>query len=173
VKVRKSTIAILITVVALIVLVVALAVVNRSQSGEQVADGSLRLIAGETQLREYSYDEICAFPSVGIDKTISSSKGEDESGIFTGVPLELLLDDAESDWRNLYSEFIFHTADGFVASVFASDVEKGENVLVVFEKDGEPLKGSDEGGKGPLRVVVVDDPFGNRSAYLLTSIEAR
>jgi hypothetical protein len=173
VKVKKSTIAICATVVVLIALVAVLAALNRSQSGEQPSDGSLRLTTEESQLKAYSYDEICAFPSVDVEKTISSSKGEDESGIFTGVPLELLLDDAEPNWRGQYSEFIFHTSDGFVASVFASDVEKIENVLVVFEKDGKPLEGPDKGGKGPLRILVADDPFGNRSAYLLTSIEAR
>jgi hypothetical protein len=172
-RIRKSTVAIFAVIVFLVALIAVLAVVNRGQVGEQTADGSLRLMAAEEQLKEYSYDEICAFPSVDIEKTISSSKSEDESGVFTGVPLELLLDDAVPGWRGRYTEFIFRTSDGFVASVFASDVEKGENVIVVFEKDGTLLKGSDEGGKGPLRIVVADDPFGNRSAYFLTSIEAK
>jgi DMSO/TMAO reductase YedYZ molybdopterin-dependent catalytic subunit len=170
---KKSTVLILAVIVILIVFVAILAGINRGQAGEQPSDGSLRLTAGETQLKEYRYDDIRAFPSVDVEKTIDSSKEDDESGVFTGVPLELLLDDADPDWRDKYTEFIFHASDGFVASVFASDVEKGNNVLVVFEKDGELLQGPDEGGRGPLRIVVADDPFGNRSAYLLTSIEAK
>ncbi|MDR1797119.1 MAG: molybdopterin-dependent oxidoreductase [Clostridiales Family XIII bacterium] len=169
---KKRTIILLCVVVALAVLLVGLVLAWRASTGDVVSDGTLRLTAGDTPLKTYTYEEICAFPTASVEKTITSSKEADESGVFTGVPLELLLDDADPGWRGKYTEFLFHASDGFVASVFLSDIEKGENVLVVYEKDGAPLPGPEEGGKGPLRIVVADDPFGNRSAYLLTGVEA-
>jgi DMSO/TMAO reductase YedYZ molybdopterin-dependent catalytic subunit len=150
-----------------------LAAVNRNALSDTISDGSLRIYADSGTLKQYTYEDIKALPSVDIEKTISSGKHEDESGVFTGVPLEILLAEADAGWYENYTEYIFHTSDGFSAAVFRSDVEKGENVIVVYAKDGAPLPGPDEGGKGPLRIVVADDPFGNRSAYLLTAVEAK
>jgi len=161
----------MIIIAVLVCAVLALASVNRSRTAELKSDGSLLITADGTVVREFTYDEIRAFPRVSVEKTITSSKEEDESGVFTGVAIESLLSEADEGWAEKYTEFIFHASDGFAASVFKSDIVKGENVIVVYEKDGAALPGPDEGGKGPLRIVVADDPFGNRSAYLLVRID--
>ncbi|MDR1816265.1 MAG: molybdopterin-dependent oxidoreductase [Clostridiales Family XIII bacterium] len=172
-KLKKSAVIVIVVFAALVCAVAALALANRSAVQDTVSDGSLRLYDAEGTKAAWTYEELAAFPFTSIEKTITSSKEEDESGEFTGVPLETLLEVADPDWASKYTEFLFHASDGFVASVFKSDIEKGENVVVVLEKDGAPLPGPDEGGKGPLRIVIRDDPFGNRSAYLLTAIEMK
>jgi hypothetical protein len=171
--VKKSNIAIIVIVIVFICLIAVIAVINRNGIAQPSGDHSLIVRSGEQTLKEYTVSDLKALPSVEIYKSISSGKHEDEQGNFKGVPLETLLSDAAPDWQGRYKEFIFSGSDGFTSSVFASDIEKGENVLVVYAKDGGDLKGPEEGGKGPLRIIVVDDPFGNRSAYLLTSIEVK
>jgi DMSO/TMAO reductase YedYZ molybdopterin-dependent catalytic subunit len=170
---KKQNLLIVVILVVLVALIAVVSVVNRGMT-QAPGDGfALSITSGGETLREYTLEDIQAFPFSEAEKTISSGKQEDESGVFKGVPLEALLADVDPGWAEKYTEFVFHASDGFTAAVFLSDILKGENVIVVYEKDGQPLKSGDEGGKGPLRIVVVDDPFGNRSAYLLTSIEVQ
>ncbi|MDR1028064.1 MAG: molybdopterin-dependent oxidoreductase [Clostridiales Family XIII bacterium] len=170
---KRSNILILVIVAVLIALTATIALINRNATQSIGRPDALLVFSEDGLRRDYAIDELRAFPAVDAEKTISSGKHADESGVFTGVPLETILDDADAAWRDKYEEFIFTGEDGFKSSVFRSDVEKPENVLVVYAKDGEALKPSAEGGKGPLRIVVVSDAFGNRSAYLLRSVEAK
>jgi hypothetical protein len=170
-KMRKSNIAILVAVVVMVVLVAVIAIINKQAADGVGQSGFLAVMDGGEQVKQYSVDEIRAFPSVSIEKTITSGKSADESGEYTGVPLEVILGDAVPGWEDGYKEFLLKADDGFVSSVFASDVLKGENVLIVYEKDGAALGGKEDGGIGPLRAVIAEDPFGNRSTYYLTVIE--
>jgi DMSO/TMAO reductase YedYZ molybdopterin-dependent catalytic subunit len=171
VRMKKSNIAILAAVVILVVLVAIISIINRQASEGVGKSGFLLIRAGGADVKEYSVSEIQNLPSVDLEKTITSSKSADESGVYTGVPLEAILDDAAPGWEDHYKEFLLKADDGFVSSVFASDVLKGENVLIVYAKDGEMLKAKEDGGIGPLRAVIAEDPFGNRSTYYLTVIE--
>jgi hypothetical protein len=180
---RKSSAAILVTLLVLAVAIAALALTTRSSIEPLPAGKALTILAEDAVLKEYSLEDLKALPAVSIQKRIASGSHEDEEGIYTGIPLETLMTDALASGAagnaegtegagNPYSEYIFTCADGFVASAFASDVEMGENVLIVYAKDGADLKGKEEGGKGPLRIVIAKDEFGNRSAQNLTGIKA-
>jgi DMSO/TMAO reductase YedYZ molybdopterin-dependent catalytic subunit len=176
-KLKKSDILILcillILALGIAVAVIAQKALNPNTGSDAATEGTLHVSAEGESLKTYTVEEIKAFPAVDIEKNITSGKQSDENGIFTGVPMETILDDADAAWREKYQEFVFSTEDGFASSVFLSDVEKGKNVLVVYAKDGEDLKSSEQGGKGPLRIIVVSDAFGNRSAYWLTGIDAK
>jgi DMSO/TMAO reductase YedYZ molybdopterin-dependent catalytic subunit len=135
--------------------------------------GTFTVIADGKSLKAYSVDDMKKFSPVEVEKDIASGKHDDESGLFTGVPLEDILDDAAPGWHGKYSEFIFRSEDAFTSSVFASDITKGDNVLVVYEQDGSAIPGMADGGKGPLRALIVDDEFGNRSAQMVVSVELK
>lgn len=130
-------------------------------------NSSLKIIVGEETLAEYTLDEIEKMSSVDVEKELTSSNKQTEEGTFTGVPLEIILSAIDSDWENKYSEFILTASDGFSSAVSLADILEGENVLIVYEKDREAL-GEDV---GPLRAIVVNDPFGNRSTFHLNKIE--
>jgi len=170
---KKNSIIIAITISALIIAAAALITINRNSMDLPPSDVALRLIAGGETVRDYTIEEIMELPAVEVDKDIVSASKDDESGTFKGVPLEVLLEDARKGILSEYKEFITRGEDGFVSSVYASDIEKGENVIIVYEKDGEAIKGRDDGGFGPLRVIIVDDDFGNRGTSYLKSIEAK
>jgi hypothetical protein len=167
---KRSNLILLIITVVLLASIAVLAVWNQRSGAGEKNDGSLTVYRGEEAVKKYRLAELKDFPSVEREKTISSGKQTDESGVFTGVPLETILNDAVPDWGNIGKDIQLCASDGFTTSVSPSDIEKGENVLLVYAKDDVPLRGPEEGGKGPLRIVIMDDSFGNRSAYLLTSI---
>ncbi|MDR0886679.1 MAG: molybdopterin-dependent oxidoreductase [Clostridiales Family XIII bacterium] len=170
---KKSNLIIVISIVILIVAIAILSLINRNMMRLPDSGDGLLLFSGNKTIKEYTLNDIKNLPHIDVTKSIASGKHEDESGVFTGVPLETLLSDAASDWQGKYTEFIFKAEDGFTSSAFASDIEKGENVLVVYAKDGKPLKTKADGGNGPLRIVIVQDEFGNRSTYYLKSIELK
>lgn len=172
-KIKKSNLIIIIVLVVLIGLIGVFAILNQNNLPMPSKGKDLLIFSEDNTKVELTIDEIKKLPTIEFEKTISSSKEDDESGLFTGVPLEVLLDEVSPDWEESYTEFLFIGEDSFVSSVFASDVSVEENVILVYEKDGEPLLSRDEGGKGPLRIVVRDDPFGNRSTYLLKTIELK
>ncbi|MDR1291850.1 MAG: molybdopterin-dependent oxidoreductase [Clostridiales Family XIII bacterium] len=179
---NKSTIIIIVVIAALAALLAVFSALNRqdtglgseaARGGDSVGAGTLTVIADGKAIKTYSIDDLKSFPPVTVQKDIASGKHDDESGLFTGAPLEDVLDAAAPGWRSVYKEFIFRAEDAFTSSVFASDIEKGDNVLIVYEQDGAPIPGGGEGGKGPLRVLIVDDEFGNRSAQMLVSVEMK
>jgi hypothetical protein len=175
-KMKKTTVVIIIVIAALVALLAIFVALNKRDAGLASPGaggeaGQFAVIADEQTLKTYSISDLRAFPSVTVRKDIVSGKNDDESGEFTGVPLEDVLDDAAPGWSGKYEEFIFRAEDAFTSAVFASDIEKGDNVLLVYEQNGAPIPGSADGGKGPIRAIIVSDEFGNRSAQMLVSIE--
>jgi DMSO/TMAO reductase YedYZ molybdopterin-dependent catalytic subunit len=175
-KLSVQTIIIIVTIASLASLLAIFSALNRQDTGLTSSDtalksGTFTVVADGAPLKTYSIDELKDFPQVEVYKDIASGKHDDESGLFRGAPLEEILDDAEPGWRDKYREFIFRAEDAFTASVFASDIEKGGNVLIVYAQDGAPIPGGSDGGKGPIRALIVDDKFGNRSAQMLISVE--
>jgi DMSO/TMAO reductase YedYZ molybdopterin-dependent catalytic subunit len=177
-KKNKAAVAIIAVIAALAILLAVFAALNRQDTGlrpdaARQDPGTFTVISGGEPLKSYTIDELKAFPPFTAQKDIVSGKHDDESGVFTGAPIEAVLDDAAPGWQGSYKEFIFRAEDAFTSSVFASDIDKGDNVIVVYEQDGAPIPGSADGGKGPLRILVVDDEFGNRSAQMVVSVEMK
>ncbi|MDR0519309.1 MAG: molybdopterin-dependent oxidoreductase [Clostridiales Family XIII bacterium] len=174
-KNTKQTIIIIIIIAALAAGLAVFAALNRQDagagSGAIGAAGTFTVIADGGALKTFTVDELKNYGPVTVEKELVSGKHDDESGAFTGVPLESILDDAAAGWRDKYTEFTFRAEDGFISSVFKSDIEKGENVIVAYEQDGRAIPDRADGGKGPLRVIVVADEFGNRSAQMVVSVE--
>ncbi|MDR0596713.1 MAG: molybdopterin-dependent oxidoreductase [Clostridiales Family XIII bacterium] len=174
-KVTKQTIIIIVIIAALAAGLAVFAALNRQASDSGVgavgSAGTFTVIADGGALKSFTIDELKNYEPITVEKELVSGKHDDESGAFTGVPLESILDTAAAGWRDKYTEFTFRAEDGFVSSVFKSDIEKGENVIVAYEQDGKAIPGKADGGKGPLRVIVVADEFGNRSTQMVVSVE--
>lgn len=169
-KSKRNKLIIIIVIVALAILIGVLALVNASGNKSEVEGGITVILDSKTV--QYSPDAIKDFESISFEKEIKSSSKDDETGTYKGVPLEVILGEIDSDWGNKYENFILTASDGFSTAVSKSDITQGENVVIVYEKDGEALKGADDEGPGPYRIIIVNDPFGNRSIMNLVSIEA-
>ena len=156
-----------VTITVLIILVLVLAFVNRGNSAH--VSNTLTVYQGQKQLKVYNLDELAALPAISAEKTIVSASRGNEYGVFTGVDVKYLLIAAGADLSQC-REIITKASDGYTSVLFLEDIAADGNVLVVYAKDGQPLKGKEEKGAGPLRIVVVGDDFGNRSTMYLTEI---
>lgn len=160
---------ILIAIVVFVVLVAAFALWNINGLKDEF--NGIAIEADGERLVTFTMEELRALPPVEVEKTITSGEKKEEHGLYKGVPIEKLLDRADESWREKYKSFTLWGGDGYASAISKSDIIEGENVLIVYEKDGKPLEHFSEGGAGPIRAIIVMDPFGNRSAQYLVKIE--
>lgn len=149
----------------LIVAIVTAAWLNAETRSKSNAD--LVISVNEEVKAEYSMHEL-----MNMDKTtefadLKSGKGEDASGEFTGVRLDVLLEYAGAE---NYETIIFTANDGFSS---AGDSDETDEILIAYAKDDEMLGDYEKGGTGPLRCVFFKDYYGNRSVMNLSKIECR
>lgn len=110
---------------------------------------------------EYSMHELMNMDTTTEFADLKSGKGEDASGEFTGVRLDVLLKYAGID---NYETVIFTADDGFSS---AGDPDEADEILIAYAKDNEMLGDYEKGGTGPLRCVFLKDCYGNRSVMNL------
>lgn len=157
-------------ILAILVLIIALfAWLNRP--AEDVASGELAIVIDNRIAAVYTLADLEAMETVELQKEIVSGSGDNQSGLFTGVALRTVLTAADPKWAAGAQTVIATAEDGFTASFSVAEVEDNDNILVAYMLDHEELAGREDGGKGPFRIVVRDDAFGNRCVYWLCRIE--
>src|SRR6056297_1410291 len=63
--------------------------------------------------------------------------------------------------------------DGYTVALTAKEVKVDDNVYLVYQSDGKPLKGKKEGGTGPYRLVIKNDQFGQRWCKFVTEVNVK
>lgn len=102
----------------------------------------------------------------------SSSKGN-EKGSFTGVCVRDVLNSADKDILGEYRTFIFKAGDGYSAALSAKEIKNGSGIMIAYRKNGRLLEHYNDGGTGPMRLLVTTDSYGTRSVMYLVGIECR
>ncbi|MGI6492551.1 MAG: molybdopterin-dependent oxidoreductase [Pelotomaculum sp.] len=170
-KVELKSKVIIYIIVVLVGMTAILALLNRPS--EDLHAAALTVSQDGADLHTFTLEEIKALPSVSVEKSIVSSNHADESGVFTGVPLHDLIKGVDANLLTGERRFITRAEDGY-ASVFTTrEVLEPDNIIIVYDKDGQSLGSYEEGGTGPLRIVIQGDPFGNRSTKYLKQIEIK
>ena len=166
---KRQSIIILCGFMFLLALVLLLAHLNRP--AQMMQSGTLTISRAGELLGQYTVEELQSLPYVEVEKEIVSSSSTNELGLWRGVPLRDLLNKISpellSEAQNIYA----YAEDAYVSSYRASEVALNDNILVIYAKDGQNLAGHDAGGKGPLRILVTNDAFGNRCIMYLCEIK--
>lgn len=166
---RRQTTAIVIILAVLIIAVAVLAALNRSE--DQLVTGQLEIMLRGESVAVLLPADVGALPAIELRKEIVSGSGDSQSGLFTGVALRTLLDTAAPGWAEGASRVICRAEDNFISAFAVDEVTADDNIMVAYLLDGKPLSGREQGGKGPFRLVIRDDTYGNRSTYWLCRIE--
>jgi DMSO/TMAO reductase YedYZ molybdopterin-dependent catalytic subunit len=164
-------IAVAVVLAALAIAVVTLAQLNRSDA--HVTTGTVAVTNGGETVRTFTMEDVAALPSVTRSETIRSSSHPDETGSFTGVPLRELLNAARPGLLEGASMIVTRAADGYVSSLSAEEVAADDSVILAYQKDGESLGTSSDGGTGPFRIIILTDKYGNRCTKWVNEIEVR
>jgi len=128
--------------------------------------GSLVLRAFGLVLGEITLEEIKELPSVKRTMSIHSTAGITQHS-YRGTLLSNVLDLFDPDITKDYNSIRAIGADGFTSYISMDEVLMENNVYIMYEDNDEPLT-RQNGQPGAMRVVLLDDTFGERfTKYLL------
>jgi len=131
-----------------------------------VETGTLAIRAYGLVLGEVSIDDIRALPSVKRSMSIHSTAGVTLHE-FRGTLLSNVLDLVDSGLMNEYRWVLAVGADDYISGITMDEVSAENNVYIMYEDNGESLP-KKNGEPGAMRVVVLNDTFGQRfTNYLL------
>ena len=131
-----------------------------------VETGSLTFRAYGLVIAEVSLDEIRTLPSVKRTMSIHSSSGETRHQ-FRGALLSNILNLVDPGLTEEYNWILTVGVDDYISGVSMEEVLAENSVYVMYEDNGAPLSRRN-GDPGAMRIVILDDVFGQRfTNYLL------
>ena len=117
-------------------------------------------------LAEIGLEEIRALPSVKRTMRIHSTAGVTQHA-FRGTLLSHIIDLIDPGLMEEYSWALAVGVDEYISGVAMDEIRAENNVFVMYEDNDEPLP-KKNGEPGGIRIVVIDDVFGQRfTNYLL------
>ena len=117
-------------------------------------------------LSEINLEEIRALPAVKRTVSIHSSAGITQHA-FRGTLLSNILDALDPAITKEYSSVLAVGVDDYISGITMEEVRAENSVFIMYEDNGQPLP-KKNGEPGGLRIVVMDDVFGQRfTNYLL------
>lgn len=164
IKLTNKTIAIII--IGLIVIVGIFLYLNSFE--ERFDEGEIRIRAGGDILGIVTLDDVKQLPVVkkklAINSTLGITKHE-----FTCTPLLEVFNKIDPDIVDQYEKVVTIGVDNYISAVKMNEVLEKNNVFLVYEDNGEPLKPK-TGEEGTMRVIILNDIFGQRFTNFLVEI---
>ena len=131
-----------------------------------VETGSVSIRAYGVVIAEISIEEIMALPSVKRTMSIHSSAGVTQHS-FRGTLLSNVLALVDTDIIEQYDRILAVGVDDYSSGIGMDEVKGENNVFIMYEDNDMPLE-KKNGEPGAMRVVVINDVFGQRfTNYLL------
>lgn len=122
--------------------------------------GSLAIRAYGVVLGEVSLEQIKAMPGVTRTMSIHSTSGTTQHK-FKGTLLANVIAAVDPELLNKYQAVQPVGVDDYMSNISMEEVLAENAVYLMYEDNGEPLLSKD-GRPGAMRVVVLDDVFGQR-----------
>lgn len=148
------------------------ALLNRGDIEEKAASQreAILFIRAEGLEKQFNYETILELSAVDFPEELRSSGRPAQAVNFRGVLLRDLLDKAGVNTEGK-TQVITRAADGYVVALSMEEVLADDNVYIVYEMNGEELGRKEDGGTGPYRLVIRQDPFAQRWNKFLMEIE--
>jgi len=129
---------------------------------------SLAIRAYGVVLAEVSLEEIRALPSVRRTMSIHSTAGISQHS-FRGTLLSNILSLVSPELMEQYEWVVAIGVDDYISGINMGEVKAENSVFVMYGDNDEPLL-KRNGEPGALRIVVIDDVFGQRFTNFLLEI---
>jgi len=142
------------------------------QGDGPVETGTLAIRVYGTVIAEVSLEEIRALPSVRRTMSIHSTAGVSQHS-FRGTLLSNVLGLVDPGLMDEYSWALAVGVDDYISGINMGEIRAENSVFIMYEDNDEPLtrKNSEPGA---MRIVVIDDIFGQRfTNYLLEVVLER
>ena len=129
---------------------------------------SLAIRAFGVVLAEITLEDIRALPSVRRTVSIHSSAGVTQHN-FRGTLLSNVLTLVDPGVIDEYSWALAIGADDYTSGIDMAEIKAENNVFVMYEDNNEPLT-KKNGEPGAMRLIVINDVFGQRFTNFLLEI---
>ncbi|MEN6390027.1 MAG: hypothetical protein ABFD04_06385 [Syntrophomonas sp.] len=154
-------------ILALLLVAAVFSLLNRSRDNLQ--EGQLLIRVGDTRLALLTIADLEKLPAVEKKMVINSSRGKSEHK-FTCTELATILRSIDPQLTVDYSRLTTRGIDNYTSGLEMSEVLQPDNVYVAYADGGRPLENK-SGKEGGLRVIIMEDEFGQRFTNYLVSIE--
>lgn len=122
--------------------------------------------------KTFDLEYLKTFEKEEFGATMDTSKTGPEQKSFGGVPLAEVLKAMGFDLGKAEG-VTFTAADGYASAVTAEEARDIENVYIVYERDGKQTLSKQQGGSGPIEIVIRKDQFSQRWCKFLMEIEIK
>ena len=165
-KTKKSGKTVGIIIVCLVLAVGILAKLN--SGGERLNEGEIRIKAGDNVLGIMTIDDARRLPAVEKKIAINSTQGITKH-VFTCTPLSEVFNMIDPYIVNSYEKVITIGVDNYTSFIRMDEVLEKNNVFLVYADNGKPLR-SKTGNEGSMRVIILNDQFGQRFTNFLVEM---
>jgi DMSO/TMAO reductase YedYZ molybdopterin-dependent catalytic subunit len=165
----KNTAIVAITVTALAIAVVSLAILNRGSvvaGKEAQANKTFCLSAGDATFT-INMNDIASLSPRDIDAIYKTSGNPSAARKYQGVSLKAIVEMFGIDGAQ-YAKAVFSAADGYVSALPIAEAMDENSCFIVTSLAGKPLGTMEEGGDGPYMMIMANDRYSMRwCKYLL------
>jgi len=136
---------------------------------ELVETGSLAIRASGAVLAEISLEDIRTLPSVTRTMSVHSRSGVTQQN-FKGTLLSNIIGLVDPGLMEKYSQVLAIGVSDYITGISMEEIRAEDSVFIMYEDNGEPLP-KKNGEPGAMRIVAVNEVFGQRFADYLLEIE--
>lgn len=170
---KNKKLWILVIIIAVLAAAVAVFAIlnagNVEEKQESQDKAIVTVIAGERE-EVFDLEYLKTFDKEEFSTTIDTSETDPREHVFGGVPLAIVLQELGFSLDNT-EQVVFTAADGYTTVVTAGEAADVQNVYLVYERDNRPLGTKQEGGTGPIEIVIAKDQYAERWCKFLMEIE--
>jgi len=169
----KKKFLIPVILIALAVVAGVLLYMNRDyikDSREGLSEGQVKVVSQGEELGIIDLNRLKVdLAMVTVEDQINASGSDAVSHVFGGVYLQDALDLVGIDYQ-AYTDITFRSLDGYASASNMEEME-ADKLFLVYEIDGAATKSMEDGGSGPLEVVILGETFSQRNCKYLSEIE--
>ncbi|MFW5647535.1 MAG: molybdopterin-dependent oxidoreductase [Candidatus Alkaliphilus sp. MAG34] len=163
----KLTNKIIVIIIICLVIIVGIFLYLNSRM-ERLNEGEIRIKAGNNVMGIVTLEDVKQLPSVKKKLAINSTLGITKHQ-FTCTPLSEIFNRIDPGIVNEYKKIVTIGVDNYASAIKMDEVLEKNNVYLVYEDNGKPLK-SKTGEEGTMRVVILNDIFGQRFTNFLVEM---
>lgn len=171
---KKEKIAIIIIAVLVVALALAL-YLNKDIIAENQTtfdNVEINILNDGEEVTTLSYNDLIAIGAEEFESTYDTSTTDPVVETYKGVELKKIFESLGISTDDK-SSVVLTAVDNYAIAYTMEEVLIDGNVYVTYECEGEALLSKDDGGQGPLEVIITSDSFSNRRCKWLISIEIK
>lgn len=170
---KSKKLWILVIIIAILTAAVAVfAILNAGniEDKQQSQNNATVTVIADEREETFNLEYLESFGKEEFSTTVDTSETDPQEQIFGGVPLATVLQELGFSLDNK-EQVVFTAADGYTTVVTALEAADVQNVYLVYERDNKPLGTKQQGGTGPIEVVIAKDQYAQRWCKFLMEIE--